>query len=148
MVMSPENKSIEIEQETLKHLNTSRKWAMFSAIIGFIFLGLIVILGLIAGTFVSLFKSSGGLTGLPQIIVFVFIIAMVVVYFFSIHFLFRFSKHTSNAIQTLNKKELQIAFKNLKSYFVYLGVLIIISLSFYIVALVIAGTSLSFFNGM
>ena len=40
-----ENKKIEIEQETIKHLNTTRKWAMFLAIIGFIILGLIIIIG-------------------------------------------------------------------------------------------------------
>jgi hypothetical protein len=39
-----ENRKIEIGQETLNHLNTTRKWAMFHAIIGFIFLGLILII--------------------------------------------------------------------------------------------------------
>jgi len=146
--MNPENKNIEIGEETLKYLETSRKWAMFSAIIGFIFLGLILIFGLIAGTFMSVFNSSGVLPGFPQILVFAFVLILLLVYFFTIHFLFRFSKHTSNAVHTLNKKEFQLAFKNLKSYFIYLGLLIIISLSFYIVALIIAGTSLSFLKGM
>ncbi len=73
---------------------------------------------------------------------------MGVVYFFPILYLFRFSKHTAKAISTLDKEELYKAIKNLKSYFVYIGILIIIVLAVYAVALIVAGTSMAFLNGL
>ena len=143
-----ENKKIEIEQETIKHLNTTRKWAMFLAIIGFIILGLIVIVGLIAGTFLTAFNSGGKDLGIPESLMFVPILLLAVIYFFPVLFLFRFSKHTSHAVQTLDKLEFHKAIKNLKSFFVYIGVLIIIILSLYIVVLIVAGSSLAFLKGL
>jgi energy-coupling factor transporter transmembrane protein EcfT len=143
-----ENKKIEIEQETLKHLNTTRKWAMFLAIIGFIILGLIVIVGLIAGTFLTAFNSGGKDLGIPESLMFVPILLLAVIYFFPVLFLFRFSKHTSHAVHTLDKLEFHKAIKNLKSCFVYIGVLIIIILSLYIVVLVVAGSSMAFLKGL
>jgi hypothetical protein len=73
---------------------------------------------------------------------------MAAVYFFPMLFLFRFSRHTANAVSTLDKNEMHKAFRNLKSYFVYIGVLIIILLSFYFIALIFAGASLSFLKGV
>jgi hypothetical protein len=143
-----ENKRIEIEQETLNHLNTTRKWAMFLAIIGFIILGLIVVIGLIAGTFLTAFNSGEKALGIPESLMFVPILILAVIYFFPVLFLFRFSKHTSHAIQTLDKLELHKAIKNLKFCFAYIGILIIIIFSLYIVVLIVAGSSMAFLKGL
>lgn len=143
-----ESRKIEIEQETLKHLNTTRKWAMFLAIIGFIFLGLIIIIGLIAGTFLTAFSSGEKGLGIPESFMFIPILLIALVYFFPVLFLFRFSKHTSHAIQHLDKLELHKAIKYLKYYFVYLGVLIIIIFSLYVLVLIVAGSSMAFLKGL
>lgn len=143
-----ENKKIEIEQETLKHLNTTRKWAMFVAIIGFIFLGLVIIIGAIAGTFLTAFNSGEKSLGIPESLMFVPVLVIAVIYFFPILFLFRFSKHSSRAIQNLDKLEFNIAIKNLKYYFAYFGILIIIIFSFYILVLIVAGSSMAFLKGL
>jgi hypothetical protein len=143
-----EIRKIEIEQESLNYLNTTRKWAMFFAIIGFIFLGLLLVAGLVAGTFLSVFKSPEMGGGIPQVLIFALVFIMALVYFFPILFLFRFSKHTANAVQSLSKEELNKAFRNLKSYFVYIGVLLIIVLVIYFIGLVVAGTSMAFLKGM
>jgi hypothetical protein len=148
MESSPEARKIEIEQKTLDNLNTIRKWTMFIAIIGFILLGLLLIIGLIAGTFLSAFKLGETGLGIPESLGLIVVFVVAVVYFFPVFFLFRFSKHTGNAVQSLNKEELHKAFKNLKSYVVYLGVLIIIGLSIYVMALVFAGSAIAFLKGL
>lgn len=148
MENSIETRKIEIEQKTLNNLNTIRKWTMFIAIIGFILLGLLLIIGLIAGTFLSAFKLGETDLGIPESLGLVVVFVMAVIYFFPVYFLFRFSKHTANAVQTLNKEELHKAFKSLKSYVVYLGVLIILGLSFYVVALIFAGSAIAFLKGL
>jgi hypothetical protein len=143
-----ENRKIEIENETLKYLNTARKWAMFLAIIGFIFLGLIIVIGLIAGTFLTAFNSGEKSLGIPESLMFIPVLLVALLYFFPVLFLFRFSKHTSHAIQTLDKMEFHKAIKNLKSYFAYIGIMIIIVFTFYIAVLIIAGTSMAFIKGL
>ena len=148
MESSPDSRKIEIEQKTLDNLNTIRKWTMFIAIIGFILLGLLLIIGLIAGTFLSAFKLGETGLGIPESLGLIVLFVVAVIYFFPVFFLFRFSKHTGNAVQTLNKEELHKAFKNLKSYVVYLGVLIIIGLSIYVMALLFAGSAIAFLKGL
>jgi hypothetical protein len=143
-----ENNKIEIERETLSHLDTTRKWAMFLAIIGFIFLGLIIIIGLIAGTFLTAFNSGEKGLGIPESLMFVPVLLLAVMYFFPVLFLFRFSKHTSHAIRNFDKLELHKALKNLKYYFAYIGVMIIIVFSIYIVVLIVAGSSMAFLKGL
>jgi hypothetical protein len=139
-----ESRKIEIGQETLNKLNTTRKWTMFLAIIGFILLGLFIVIGVITGTFLSAFKSGETGPGIHESLMYIIFLALAVIYFFPVYFLFRFSKHTAHAVQTLDKQELHKAFRNLKSHFVYIGVLIIIVLLFYVVALIVAGKSMAF----
>jgi hypothetical protein len=148
MESPPEIKKIELEQETLNHLNTTRKWAMFLAIVGFIFLGLLIIIGLIAGTFLTAFSTGEKGLGIPDSLMFIPVVILIVLYFFPVLFLFRFSKHTSHALHTLDKLELHKAIKNLKAFFAYIGILIIIILSIYIVVLIIAGSSMAFLKGL
>jgi hypothetical protein len=148
MDTTPETRKIEIDHETINHLNTTRKWTMFLAILGFIFLGLLIVIGIITGTFLSAFNSGEAGVGIPELLVMLLLFVIAILYFFPIMFLFRFSKHTAVAVQTLDKLELHKAFKNLKSYFVYLGILIIIVLIFYVVALIVAGSSMAFLKGI
>jgi hypothetical protein len=148
MEINAENRKIEIEKKTLDNLNTIRKWTMFIAIVGFILLGLLLIIGLIAGTFLSAFKSGETGLGIPESLALIVVFVMALIYFFPVFFLFRFSKHTAKAVQTLNKEELHKAFISLKSYVVYLGVLIILGLSVYLVALIFAGSAIAFLKGL
>lgn len=148
MEINAENRNIEIEQKTLDNLNTIRKWTMFIAIIGFILLGLLLIIGLIAGTFLTAFKSGETGLGIPESLALIIIFALAIICFFPVFFLFRFSKHTANAVQSHNKEELSKAFKNLKSYVVYLGILIIIGLSIYLLALIFAGSLIASLKGL
>jgi hypothetical protein len=79
---------------------------------------------------------------------FIPVLVIAVVYFFPILFLFRFSKHSSHAIQNLDILEFNKAIKNLKYWFAYLGVLVIAVFSFYIVVLIVAGSSMAFLKGL
>jgi hypothetical protein len=147
MDTTPGNRKIEIEHKTLKLLDHSRKWSMFLAIVGFIFLGLVIVVGVIAGSFLSAFGSGKTGLGISEISVFIIFLIMAVIYFFPVLFLFRYSKHTARAVETLDKMALHKAFKNLKYFFTYLGVLIIMLLALYVAALIVSGTSLSFLKG-
>jgi len=142
-----ENKNIEIDKETLKTLNITRKWTMFLAVAGFIFIGIMIIVGVITGLFLSVFNTGMKGPGLQESFILIMLSVVAITFSFSVFFLFRFSKHTRNVINTLNNIEIVKALKNLKLFFVYLGVLIIILLTFYIIALIIAGSTMAFLKG-
>jgi mannose/fructose/N-acetylgalactosamine-specific phosphotransferase system component IIC len=142
-----ENRKIEIDEDTLKILNTSRKWTMFLAVTGYIFLGLFIVLGLLAGTFLTTFKSGETGLGIPESFTLIAIPVSAVILFFPGFFLIRYSKYMAHAVQHYDKEALHRSLRNLKNYFSYIGILIIIFLAVYIIALVVAGSSVSLFNG-
>jgi hypothetical protein len=147
MENTKEARKIEIDQETLKNVNSIRKWTMFLSVIGFIFLGLIIVLGLLAGTFLTVFNTAKSGTGFPESVLFLLLLLMAIVYFFPGIFLLRFSKHAGIAVNTIDKQELYKAFRNLKFYFKLVGILIILNLMIYIAVLIVDGASLPFIKG-
>jgi hypothetical protein len=144
----PEARKIEIGQDTLKQLNKTRKWTMFLAVSGFIFLGLIVAIGIITGTFLTAFNQSDKIPGIPDAMLLGAFSALALMIFFPVLFLFRFSKHASKAISTLESKEILKTIKYLKRFFVSLGILLIITTLTYLIALVLDSTSIGFLRGL
>jgi len=143
MEASPDKKNIEIDEVTLRHLKSAGKWSMFIGIIGFILLGIIIVAGILAGTFLAAFNKGDSGFILPDALIMIIMLAVAVICLFHVFFLMRFSKHASNAVRLHNSTELKKAIKSLKLYFIYIGILIIILLSGYLAALVIAGNSVS-----
>jgi hypothetical protein len=131
---------IELEIDTLKDLNTTRKWTMFLAILGFIGIGVFLIVGLFTGVFLSFFNKGDTATSYPGWLVFVIIITTSILYFFPMLYIFRFSKFISVVIKTHDKEELKKAFRNLRSYFTYIIAVLVI----YVIAFLIMGSSVTF----
>jgi hypothetical protein len=147
MENSPEPRRIEISTSSLNHLNSTRKWTMFLSVLGFIFLGLLIIFGLVTSTFLTAFKTREVNLGVPESLFIVVFIVGAAVYFFPVFYLFRFSRNMRDAIQGLNQEKLDMAFRNLRIYFTYIGILVIIVLSIYLLALIAAGATVSFLKG-
>jgi hypothetical protein len=143
MEASPDKKKIEIDEVTLRHLKSAGKWSMFIGIIGFILLGIVIVAGILAGTFLAAFNAGDPDSKLPDAVIVAIALITVVICLFHVFFLVRFSKHASNAVRLHDSNEFRKAVKSLKLYFVYIGILIIILLSGYLAALVISGSSVS-----
>lgn len=144
-----ELKKIELEEDSLRDLDKTRKWAMFMAILGFIALGLMLILGIVAALFLSVFNTqtlpdAASWGFIPAAIILVFS----VIYFFPLLYLYRFSKHTGIAVRTIDKSQMQKAIRYLRKYYVYMGILLIIVLVVYFVVFIISGASLAFLKDM
>ena len=148
MTSQQEEKKIEIGNESLRDLNIIRKWTMFLAIMGFIGVAVVFFTGVLTFLFLKVFKTTDSVTGLPESL-FVLIVAVIaLLYFFPVRYLYLFSKHTANAVKTLDKEDLKKALKNLKRLYIFIGILLITVLSFYVVAFLIAGSTLSLFSGL
>jgi uncharacterized membrane protein len=116
---------MELLKETLQNLNETRKWTRFLAIMGFIFLALLVVLGFAIG---SIFSSLGENAGLPlNGSLFGFIYSIIaLIYFFPVLYLYKFSSFTKKALINQNTSDLNEAFKNLKSHYRFMGIITIV----------------------
>lgn len=146
MENTQEEKKKEIGPELLKQLKATGKWTMFLAVAGFIFLGIIIVLGLITGTFLSAFNLSGQTAGIPDKIILGVFAALGLTNFFPVYFLFRFSKHCTSATETADSKNLMKALRSLKLFFLSIGLLLISLIVFYITALILSGSSFDIFR--
>ncbi len=135
MDINGERKS-EISRETLKNLNTIRKWAMFLSITGFIATGAFLITGLFTGIFLSVFNVDDSTQGFPGWLSFVIISFAALFLLLPVIYLFRFSKLTREAVLFKNDKKLHKAFRNLKAHYICLGILVIIILIVYLLVII------------
>jgi heme/copper-type cytochrome/quinol oxidase subunit 2 len=148
METTSEDRKIEIGSEILNNLNSTRKWTTFLSVLGFIFLGLLIVAGLTTSLFLTTFKTQEANLGIPESVMIIIFIVIGAIYFCPVFFLFRFSRNTRDAIQNLDRKKMAKGINNLRLYFTYIGIMVIIVLSIYVVALIAAGASLSFLKGI
>jgi len=135
---------LHIDAPSSAYLNETAKWAKFLAIVGFIMCGLIVIVAFFAGSIFSAAFSragqEGGLSaatgGIGGGFITVIYILVALLYFFPCLFLFKFASKMKVALRTNDQEQLADSFKNLKACFRFLGILTIIVLSFYALALI------------
>lgn len=133
--------SLSIDPVTKAHLSEAAKWARFLAILGMIFLVLIIIAGVFGST--MLFSSmsgfegdTAGLTAYGSGIVAGYMIVIAVIYFFPLLFTLRFANNARTALNTNNQQALNTAFQNLKACFRFIGILTIIGLVFMAIGLI------------
>lgn len=147
MEPSSGDRKIEIGPEILDNLNSTRKWTTFLSILGFIFLGLLIVAGMATSLFLTTFKTKEATLGIPESMMIVIFLVAGAIYFIPVFFLFRFSRNTRDAIQNLDRQKFEKGFRNLRLYFMYIGIIVIVILSIYVVALIFAGASISFLKG-
>jgi len=135
----------EVTQLTELNLNAHSKsflkeiagWTYFLSIIGFIFVGLLVLIAVFASSiYNNMAQFSQELpfnVGLFMTAVYV-IVALI--YFFPILFLFKFSKRLKSALKSKEDEELASALEMLKSHYKFVGVFTIIVLSLYALAII------------
>lgn len=138
----------QVTNRSKNFLATAATWSKFLAIIGFIGTALMVLVGIIAVVAGSAF---GNLSQNPVFgaigsigIAFIYII-LALVYFFPSLFLLNFSSKIKRAIRSSDNLELEEAFKNLKSLFMFYGIMTILFIVLYffiIIFAMVAGASI------
>ena len=135
----------EVTQLTELNLNAHSRsflkeiagWTYFLSIIGFIFVGLLV---LIAVSAISIYNNMAKFSQESPFDVGLFMTAVYVIvaliYFFPILFLFKFSKRLKSALKSKEDEELASALEILKSHYKFIGVFTIIVLSLYALAII------------
>ena len=127
-----------LTENMIYYLKGASPWLRFVGITGFILIGLFILIIIIAvvGINRAVPNSEGsafvGLMGGG--VAFIYIL-MLAIYFFPLLFLFRFGKKIKTYLYTGANEDLEDAFKNNKSLWNFMGVLLIIFLAFLALAL-------------
>lgn len=115
------------------YLQETAKWAKFIAIVGFVFVGLIVIIALFMGAFLSYMTSDFGGSAMPfppAIFSGIYLILAILLFFPSLY-LFRFANLMQASLKNGNDISLSESFKNLKGYFKFYGIMTAIIIGIY-----------------
>ncbi len=130
--------TLEISKDAAYQLDEAGKWGRFLAIIGFVFLGLIVMIGFIVSIVFSVLpKTAAGPIPFPGFLIGLIYLVMGVVYFFPVLFLYRFASGIKPALHLKDQNRLVKAFQNLKAHYRFIGILMIVGLVLYALMFVI-----------
>lgn len=131
---------LQMDQEASTYLGEAARWARFLSILGFIMCGLLILVGLFLGSVVSTaFRGSmgsGSVFGGTFFTMLYVVIALL--YFFPCLYLFQFGSKMRTAQRNNDQQLLSESFKNLKSCFKFFGILAIVVLGLYALALIAA----------
>ncbi|HEY0041290.1 MAG TPA: DUF5362 family protein [Flavisolibacter sp.] len=127
--------STSIDPVSKEHLTEAAKWARFLAIVGFVFLVLMIIAGVFASIAVSRFddmyseETSGrrmsNVLGTTTAITY---IIMALIWFFPLLSLLRFANAMKAGLASNDQERINTSFQNLKVFFRYVGIVTIIGL--------------------
>ena len=114
------------------------KWSRILAILGFVMVGILVLFALFAGTMFSSLSNiaDSPMPAFPGAMITLVYLAVAALYFFPILYLYRFAKGLREALKSENESSLEYAFQNLKSHYKFLGILAVITIGFYALALI------------
>lgn len=138
VIDSSMNADTGIPLEAKNLLNESARWGKILAIVGFVSIGLLVIVALFMGAYLGSMPED--LTGLGSggvAMISVIYIVFAIIYFFPALYLYRFSSHTLSGVKN-NSDELIIdGLRNLKSMMKYVGILTLIIIGLYVIGILL-----------
>lgn len=143
------NDRIVITDLALSKLDSIRKWAMFFAVLGFIGVGLMLIMGvgiaLIPTQLLAQFQPNAQYQQMPHTALqgiklsqMTVLILFSLLYFFPVLYMYRFAVRTKKAILSNSDRIFEEALKALNTHFQIIGIITIIMLSLYFIIFVFA----------
>jgi uncharacterized protein DUF5362 len=131
---------LQVDQNASVYLGDSAKWAKFLAIAGFIFCGLFVVVAVLALTILSsLFNSVGasGVGGMGGGAIAIIYISIGVLDFFPCLYLYKFAARMQTALRTNDQERLNSSFRNMRAFYRFVGVIMIIGLLVWLLGILI-----------
>ncbi len=130
---------LKLNDQSLIYLYETSKWGQFLSIMGFIGVGLVVLIALCIGSVMNLVSSlSPTPFPLPTFTITLIYLFVALLYFFPVFYLYRFSTKMKLALEERNEIELASSFSNLKSLFKFMGAMTIVVMSIYLLIFIVA----------
>ncbi len=130
-----DNFELRLNESSKRFLRETAKWAFILSIIGFVVIGLFLLIAIFfivmyaaLNSNVNPFRAQGMSVELVSITYFV----LALLYFFPVMYLYRFSRRMKSALQDKNTEDLTAAFSNLKSHYKFIGIMVLSIIGIYI----------------
>lgn len=139
---------LHVDHNVSGYLTETAKWAKFMAIMGFIGSGFLLLCSIFIGSFLSaaFLRMGSGAAGLGYMggfLSFIYV-AIAIIYFFPCLYLYNFASKMQIALRSNDQDQLSLSFKNLKSCYRFVGILMIIVLALWVLGIVLALIGLAF----
>lgn len=130
---SPAPQGLNLNLASEDFLKNTTKWGKFLAIVGFVGIGFVILVAIFAGTMVGsmMGEASPKLGGTEAFMLTFFYLLFAALYFFPVLYLYRFSDKMQDGLKTQNEELVTESFRNLKSLFKFMGILTIVIIGFY-----------------
>jgi hypothetical protein len=122
---------LQLDQTAKGFLQETAKWAYFLSIIGFIGIGLMVLLAVFAGTIFSAMGNVPGMGGYFGTMMGVFYFVFAAIYFFPVLYLNKFATNAKRAFRENDTEALTASLGYLKSHYKFIGILMIAVVALY-----------------
>ncbi len=129
------DQKIELTSDSLHSLDSIWRWASFFSVLGFIFIAMLILLGIVMG-FVFSALDNGATGPVLKYVIMILYVIIGGIYFYPILLLFRFSKWTKKALRNKSSLDFSVALKNLKSHFQYVGIMTIVLFALYFIIII------------
>jgi len=130
------NTSLSVSPEIKSFLQETAKWGKFLSIVGFVIVGIFVIIGLgisfFSGSAMSGIGEAGSMVpaGMFGAIGFVYVL-FALLYLVPLYYLYKFSTRMKLALAQNDQQYLAESFRNLKSLYKFMGIFMAVLLGFY-----------------
>lgn len=125
---------LHLDQSAKDFLKETAKWAYFLSILGFVGVGLFVVIAIFAGTIFSALGTmpgTGAFAGSFGVVMGFMYFILAAVYFFPVYYLFKFSSNAKKAFRENDSEALTASLGYLKSHYKFVGILMISMLVLY-----------------
>ena len=126
-----QNRQLVLTYESVSYLQAIAKWTTFFSILGFVFIGIMVVFGLLMTTFMPTFFANSG-NPIMSYLGFIYVV-FALIYIMPVIYLYRFSTIAKKAISKNDSNDIITALKNLKSHFKSVGIITILILFLYLI---------------
>lgn len=131
--------------EITNYLIESSKWGKFLAIVGFIGIGILILIAIFMMIGFSTLNNISGVEFPMGAFGFIYII-LGAIYYFPVHYLYKYSVQMKQGLNSKDITTITSGFRNLKSLFKFMAIITIVILSIYGLILLVAIPTMLFFK--
>ena len=139
---------LNLSPSVQKYLKTAARWAKFLALMGFVFVGLMILAGLFIGVIYNITESDMMMDqemSIPSLLLSFLYISLAVILLIPNLFMNSFANKMVKSIENRDEILLSKSFRSLKNWFLYFFLSVVVLIILYVVGLIF-GLSLTFFS--
>ena len=131
-----QSSELKITSHMVDSMRSTRPWAMFISILGFITVGFMLLAAIVIMVLGSVLPQE--IDGFPAVLMGIMYIIMSFFYLVPSIYLFRYTSAIGSFLDTMSESEMESALSNQKSFWKFIGILGIVMIAFAILGVIAA----------